>query len=115
MSRSGRCYDPDLDPISGVHYDRATDPIAMLEVCLDESSTDAGSQILCVAGYLFSNGSRRKLEKKWDKTLDKAGVSVFHMRDHKSPRSLKLLPGETEPQRIKRHTKMFTGQEAVNK
>jgi len=50
----------------------------MLSAYLDESGTHDGSQPLCVAGVFFDAESRKRLNRRWKKELDRAGISYFH-------------------------------------
>lgn len=107
MIEAQRCFNADLSQLLSVHYSRGADLIAMFELYLDETGTNTDAPVMAVSGYLFRKGARSKLEKQWDKILDDAGIGVFHMHEHKVPDGLKLLPGETDTKRKKRHDRMM--------
>lgn len=63
------------------------DAMAFLECYFDESGTHAGSQALCVAGYLFEREACKALDLGWKKILDDYRLPFFHMTDcaHNTP------------------------------
>ena len=101
--------DSDRYQLLDMLHDRGADFVAMLELYLDESGTHADSPIMCVAGYLFTKGSRRKIEKVWDDKMKKAGVGdkPFHMKELCSHRLLPRRKGETDQSLKDRHDKLI--------
>ena len=53
--------------------------MAFLECYFDESGSDDGSPILCVAGYLFEKDERKKLDFGWKAVLDQYSLPFFRM------------------------------------
>lgn len=53
----------------------------MVETYFDESGTHDGSEVLCVAGYIFDSGSAVKLTSQWNSMLAGAGLPYFHMSE----------------------------------
>jgi len=55
------------------------DLVAFLECYFDESGTEDGSPVLCVAGYLFDKESCRQLDLQWKDVLDLYKIPFFRM------------------------------------
>jgi uncharacterized protein DUF3800 len=55
------------------------DLVAVLECYFDESGTEDGSPVLCVAGYLFEKEECRRLDTGWKAVLDKHQLPFFRM------------------------------------
>lgn len=53
----------------------------MVEAYFDESGTDDGSPVMCVAGYLFEQAAAIKLTSEWVVMLEKYGIPYFHMSE----------------------------------
>jgi hypothetical protein len=53
--------------------------IMFAEAYFDESGTDAGSPVVCVAGYLFEKDQCLRMDAEWKAALEAAGISHFHM------------------------------------
>ena len=53
--------------------------MASLECYFDESGTEAGSSVLCVAGYLFDKEECKQLDLKWKAVLDQYKLPFFRM------------------------------------
>jgi hypothetical protein len=49
------------------------------KVYVDESGTDAGSPVMCVAGYLFRPHQDIEFQAEWHELLTKYGLPFFHM------------------------------------
>lgn len=49
-----------------------------IQAYFDESGTHAGSQFLCVAGYLFEADACRRFDSAWRRMLADFGVPYFH-------------------------------------
>jgi hypothetical protein len=55
------------------------DVVAFLECYFDESGTDDGSPVLCVAGYLFDKEECKQLDLKLKEVLDRYRLPFFRM------------------------------------
>jgi Protein of unknown function (DUF3800) len=55
------------------------DLVVFLECYFDESGSDAGSPVLCVAGYLFEKEQCKALDLKWKEVLDRYKLPYFRM------------------------------------
>jgi hypothetical protein len=55
------------------------DLVAFLECYFDESGTEDGSSVLCVAGYLFDKEECKKLDLGWKEVLDRFKLPFFRM------------------------------------
>lgn len=53
----------------------------MMEAYFDESGTDDGSPVMCVAGYLFEQEAAIAMTKKWVAMLHKYEVPFIHMKE----------------------------------
>ena len=53
----------------------------MIEAYFDESGTDDGSPVMCVAGYLFEQAAAIRLSGEWVVMLKKYGIPFFHMSE----------------------------------
>ena len=51
----------------------------LVETYFDESGSHDGSEVLCVAGYVFESASAVKLTAEWKSMLSEAGLPYFHM------------------------------------
>jgi hypothetical protein len=57
------------------------DYLFMIQAYFDESGTQSGSPVTCVAGYLFESEQCLRLDAEWEAALSDFGVSHFHMTD----------------------------------
>jgi hypothetical protein len=53
--------------------------VQMVEAFFDESGSDANSEVLCVAGYIFDKDSCVELDTKWCEVLSKFKLPFFRM------------------------------------
>ena len=74
-------HDADLEQLFEMFYERCADGVFVFAFYVDESGTHGGSPVMCVSGYLFDAPGRKRLTRRWNSTLGKAGIDVFHMRD----------------------------------
>ncbi len=56
-----------------------SDLVALIEAYFDESGSHAGSNALCVAGYLFEKEGVKRLDLEWKKVLDEFNLPYFRM------------------------------------
>ena len=57
----------------------------MYRAYLDASGTHAGSPLVCLAGYVGTQGQWAKFKTRWNRVLAKSGVDrPFHMTDFMS-------------------------------
>lgn len=52
-----------------------------IEAYFDESGTHRGSQLLCLAGYIFKSDMAEEFSNKWNDLLSSYGLTTFHMVD----------------------------------
>jgi hypothetical protein len=57
------------------------DLVSFIEAYFDESGTQAGSPLLCVAGYVFEKEKCRQLDLEWNEVLHGFQLPYFHMVD----------------------------------
>ncbi len=55
--------------------------LALAHAYFDESGTDDGLPILCVAGYIFTEENAVAIEAPWRKMLEKYRLPYFHMTE----------------------------------
>lgn len=51
----------------------------LVEAYFDESGSDDGSEVLCVAGYIFEKDARVELDSRWQEVLKNYGLPFFRM------------------------------------
>lgn len=54
---------------------------ADIHAFFDESGTHAGSEVMCVAGYLFNNEQLLRFNDEWSGALARYNLRAFHMTD----------------------------------
>jgi hypothetical protein len=55
--------------------------VMMIHAFFDESGTDTGSSVVCVAGYVFETEQVVRFNVEWQEVLDQFGLKFFHMVD----------------------------------
>jgi hypothetical protein len=55
--------------------------VALVEAYLDESGSDAGSPVLCIAGYIVEKTRAINLDREWREVLAWKNLPYFHMVD----------------------------------
>jgi len=53
--------------------------VQLVEAYFDESGSDDGSEVLCVAGYIFEKDARVELDSRWQEVLKNYGLPFFRM------------------------------------
>lgn len=53
--------------------------IVLAEVFIDESGTDLGSPVMCLAGHVYTSENAKKLSAAWKEVLDEYGLPFFRM------------------------------------
>lgn len=53
--------------------------MALVEAYFDESGTQYGSPVMCVAGYVFEKEASKRLAVDWEALLDFHGLPFFRM------------------------------------
>jgi hypothetical protein len=53
--------------------------VQLIEAYFDESGSDANSDVLCVAGYVFEKGSCAEMDSKWQAVLSNYKLPFFRM------------------------------------